>query len=85
MNKKNLLKYYDFLVEYEKLCIKHEMFIDACGCCDSPFLGKFENIKIEENKLLFDFGCRNEYGKYISYTRIDLKKLKEIIEKMEEK
>ena len=74
MNKKNLLKCYDFLVEYEKLCIKHEMFIDACGCCDSPFLGEIENIKIEENKLLFDF----------VYRRIDLKKLKEIIENMEE-
>ena len=85
MNKKNLLKYYDFLVEYEKLCIKHEMFIEACGCCDSPFLGDFDSIKIKDNKLLFDFVYQNEDGKYISYTRIDLKKLKEIIKKMEEK
>jgi hypothetical protein len=78
------MKYYDFLVEYEKLCKKHKMFIDACGCCDSPFLGAFENIKIKENKLLFDFVRRNEDGEYISYARIDLKKLKEIIENMED-
>ena len=26
----------NFLEEYEALCRKHNMFIDACGCCNSP-------------------------------------------------
>lgn len=25
-----------FLEEYEALCKKHNMFVDACGCCNSP-------------------------------------------------
>ena len=84
MNKKKLLKDYDFLVEYEKLCIKHEMFINGCGCCDSPYLDEIGNIECNNNKLSFDLQYWNEESQYITYSNIDLKKLKKIIENMED-
>ena len=27
-----------FLKDYKKLCLKHDTFVTACGCCDSPFI-----------------------------------------------
>lgn len=27
-----------FLDEYEALCSKHGLFVEGCGCCDSPYL-----------------------------------------------
>lgn len=84
MNKKRLLKDYDFLVEYEKLCKKYKMQIRGCGCCDSPYLDEIGNIKYNKNKLSFDFQYCNEKSQYITYGNVDLKKLKEIIEDMED-
>jgi len=31
-------RYRNFLREYEKLCKKYGVFIDACGCCNSPWM-----------------------------------------------
>lgn len=48
-----------FLEEYEKLCKKHWVIIDACGCCDSPFLvaaneeqvkAALDHLRAEERK-----------------------------------
>lgn len=33
-----------FLMEYEDLCKKHGMIIDACGCCNSPSITTKEQI-----------------------------------------
>ena len=84
MNKKKLLKDYDFLVEYEKLCKKYKTQIMGCGCCDSPYLDEIGNIEYNKNKLSFDLQYWNEESQYITYSNIDLKKLKEIIENMED-
>jgi hypothetical protein len=27
-----------FLREYEALCQKYGLFVEACGCCDSPWI-----------------------------------------------
>ncbi len=27
-----------FLDEYEELCRRYHLCVDACGCCDSPFI-----------------------------------------------
>lgn len=84
MSNKELLKCYDFLVDYEKLCRKHKTFIQGCGCCGSPYLGHLENISSNGTKLSFDLQYWNEKSQYITYSNIDLKKLKEIIENMED-
>ena len=36
-----------FLHEYQELCIKHQISIDGCGCCGSPFL-----VDLEQDELL---------------------------------
>ena len=54
-----------FLYEYLLLCLKHNKFITACGCCNSPFLRwkeakqfvqinivEYENIDIDYEKKL---------------------------------
>ena len=28
----------DFLREYGELCVKYCIIIDACGCCNSPYI-----------------------------------------------
>lgn len=28
----------EFLKEYKKLVEKHELFLQTCGCCDSPWV-----------------------------------------------
>jgi len=43
-----------FLKEYYKLCVKHGFIIDACGCCDSPWLTNvFEPEFTEEDVAKF--------------------------------
>lgn len=32
----------NFLYEYNKLITKYGIYIDGCGCCDSPFLNDIE-------------------------------------------
>ena len=27
-----------FYIEYAALCRKHQMYINSCGCCDSPWI-----------------------------------------------
>lgn len=27
----------EFIEAYKALCLKHKIYISACGCCDSPF------------------------------------------------
>lgn len=29
-----------FITEYETLCRKHGLYLDCCGCCDSPWIVK---------------------------------------------
>jgi len=42
--KENCLKNKDkFISEYEELCRKYRLCVDACGCCDSPFLSIVED------------------------------------------
>jgi len=36
-----------FLEEYEQLCRKYGVIVDACGCCDSPWLRKVDSEEIE--------------------------------------
>ena len=40
-------KIYKFLKEYETLCKKYGFSIDACGCCDSPYILSNGDIIIE--------------------------------------
>jgi len=28
----------NFLKDYKRLCEKYKMFVDACGCCSSPWI-----------------------------------------------
>lgn len=28
----------DFLIEYEVLCSKYKIYLDGCGCCNSPYV-----------------------------------------------
>lgn len=39
----------EFLDEYKKLCLKHGVFLDACGCCNSPWVTKVDPT--EDNEL----------------------------------
>lgn len=36
-----------FLAEYRDLCQRHGLFVNGCGCCDSPFLSEVST----ENRL----------------------------------
>ena len=45
MNEKERLK--KFLEEYAKICKKYGYFIDACGCCDSPYISPLEDSNLE--------------------------------------
>lgn len=33
-----------FLIEYEEICKRHKLIIDACGCCNSPWV-----VPLDEN------------------------------------
>ncbi len=37
-------RFEQFLVEYEALCRKYDLQVGACGCCESPWLQKGENL-----------------------------------------
>lgn len=43
-----MIKEFEFLKEYEKLCRKYDMALYGCGCCGSPFLG----IGLEKESIL---------------------------------
>lgn len=75
-------KIISFLKEYEEICKKYGLYIDACGCCDSPYLCSGPDVHdikyIEciyfdesENKLRFDYwnGDKLKYG--ISIERLE--------------
>lgn len=43
----------NFLKEYKQLCLKYNLVIDACGCCDSPWVSIGEEyIPIEFNSKM---------------------------------
>lgn len=44
----------EFLEEYRKLCVKYDLQINACGCCNSPFtteLTKVADKKYTDNDI----------------------------------
>lgn len=41
-----------FLAAYKELCLKYGVVVDSCGCCDSPFLARLNNLE--------DY-CRSSY------------------------
>jgi hypothetical protein len=38
----------NFIEEYKQLCIKYNMVIDSCGCCNSPWVIIFESAKFND-------------------------------------
>lgn len=83
-------KVIEFLKEYEELCKKHDMWISACGCCDSPYLVTrvdeefgigFIDFSDQEKKVIFTVS-HYKNGKY-DYTKhaVDIEQLEELIKK----
>lgn len=43
-------RYRKFLKEYKELCLKYGIKVEACGCCDSPWmLEAYDEKDIEEH------------------------------------
>lgn len=79
----------EFLKEYEELCKKYDMWISACGCCNSPYLVTradegldigYINFSDREKKVIFSVS-RYENGKSDTEYAVDIEQLKEIVNK----
>jgi len=38
-----------FLEEYKELVRKYGVCVDACGCCQSPFLGSCDQTQVDDH------------------------------------
>lgn len=41
-----------FLTDYQQLVKKHRMYLDGCGCCDSPFVNTVDDDKELKSHIL---------------------------------
>jgi hypothetical protein len=43
-----MIGFYDFVGEYRELCLKYNLVISSCGCCNSPWVkepDEYESIE----------------------------------------
>jgi len=74
MNEKERLK--KFLEEYTKICKKYGYCINACGCCNSPWIVSFDDCLTPN--LEFIIGHLVDNPDLPFYRDIPLKKYKEV-------
>jgi hypothetical protein len=69
-----MYKIKEFLKEYAEICKKYKLYIDGCGCCNSPYLQKFDKYIDESIKRENSFWySESEIKKAINETTIDIK------------
>ena len=60
----------EFLRRYEALCREYRLVVDACGCCDSPWLKSWEGNWGEDGEWGMDEEGREvEFRRHIEHLR----------------